>query len=123
MSSKKRPSDAATANMSVRTPYNWIGDGFVAELSGNAYKVWTILKYHANLRTGLCFPTYNTIMIETGIKDPKTVTRALYELVDKGHLLIEQKRARYRDGTQHGNIRNFYTLSDKFEGNNPNSLE
>lgn len=106
-------------NMSVRTPFDWIDAGFVAELSGNAYMVWTILKRHENLRSGLCYPTFNTIKIETGIKHHTTVRRALRELVDKGHLLIEVKRARYKTGDEHGHPRNFYTLLDKYVDEKP----
>src|SRR4030042_5590727 len=70
------------------------GSGLVAEIGGNAYAVWSAIKYFANYHTGEAFPGMREIGQKVGVSKD-TVHRAILVLTE-AHLLRIMDNAKYK---------------------------
>jgi hypothetical protein len=88
-------------------PWFWAyNDIFECGLSARAICIYTLFCRQVSNSTRPIFPTYGYIYRKTGIKDHKTIRKALDELVAAGLLEIRQRRAR-------GQAANYYKLLNR----------
>ena len=98
-------------NLELRLKRGLIAD-YLVKLSEAELKVYLIIAAHASWITGIAYPSFNTIKIETGIAKECTISRAIRSLESKKLITIEFRRAKRKDGTEYGRKRYFYTLLD-----------
>jgi DNA-binding transcriptional ArsR family regulator len=90
-------------------------DNKLAEIDGNALKVYLVLLRHARRGSGLCWPSRKRIAKSTGLSKP-TITKALRTLVKAGLVtVIRLKRHDGGDGRSHFRVE----LARKVEKNAP----
>lgn len=83
----------------------------LAGMSGNEWKVYTVIAMHANWFTGRAAPTFDRISSITGIKFHQTIRSAIDSLEQRGLIKLEFRKAKSRKGEEHGRLRFFYQLT------------
>lgn len=73
----------------------WILD---SDISAQAVRLYAVLRRYADA-TGACFPSRKTLATRLKVESPKTVDRAIKELVDIGALVVEARRDETGDQT------------------------
>lgn len=68
-------------------PY-WV----LARASGNAVKLYAVLRKYADNDTGDAYPSRATLAMDMGFKDPKSLTKLIKELERIGAIQVERRR-------------------------------
>lgn len=109
---KKRQKSAQDLTPFITIIPNWlIEEGVMAAVGPTAWAVFTILMEHHNWQTGYCYPSFETIRRKTGIKDEKTIAKAIDVLQTNGLITYEYKKNASDKGKIYGSGKHTYTIT------------
>ncbi len=69
----------------------YLADGYAKLFKRHVTEVYLVLAKYANYETQICFPSYKTIMHETGIKNRNTISTAIQILKEYGIIVVGKK--------------------------------
>lgn len=112
---KPQPSKLPIRTMTP--PYTWYNQeldnkGFTAILSGNERKLYGVLASHADNVTQSCFPGYELLMEEIGVKSRNVISKSIKKLEAMKLIFVEHSK---------GRVANLYILLNKDVWCDPNS--